>query len=88
VTKTETAAQHRIRVFETGYARFYHPQGQVNRMSDDSSFKYYYTRDHLGSVRDVTTESGALLAQKTSILPTNPRTWNQNPEDKARKARA
>jgi hypothetical protein len=40
------------------------------------------TEDH------VTTETGALLAQKTSILPTNPRTWKQNPEDKARKARA
>ncbi len=63
MTKTETEAKHRIRVFETGYARFYYPQGQVNRQSDDSSFKFYYTRDHLGSVRDVTTETGALLAR-------------------------
>ncbi len=35
----------------------------MNRMSDDVSFKYYYTRDHLGSVRDVTTATGALLAR-------------------------
>jgi hypothetical protein len=56
--------------------RFYYPQGQVNRMSDDSSFKYYYTRDHLGSVRDVTTESGALLARFALIQLNRRPVWS------------